>query len=447
MTDKVNAREIVLDMLIETIEGDKFSHRVLNHTLKRYQHLDKQERAFLSRIFTGTVKRYLTLDYIINQFASLKVLKMKPLIRNLLRLSVYQFLYMDSIPESAICNEAVKLAKKRGFTKLSGFVNGILRNIARNKMNIAYPDPSKDSIAYLQVTYSVPEWIVEQLLGQYGFEVTEILLASSQKEKETTIRCNQSKITPGELKDILLNEGVTVIDNEILDYAFQIKDYDYIDKLKAFHLGYFTVQDISSMLVCQVAGLKKEDYVIDVCAAPGGKALHAAEKSGKVSARDLTEYKIGLIEQNIIRLDLHNVETKIWDATVLDDANIGQADVVIADLPCSGLGVLGKKPDIKYKLTQNQQKELIDLQRKILSIAKDYVKPGGILIYSTCTLNKEENIENRDWFLKQYEFEPESLNPYLPNNLHYETTAQGYLQLVQGVHPTDGFFLSRMRRR
>lgn len=447
MTESQNSREIVLNMLLEIIEEGKYSHTVLNQTLKRYQYLEKQERAFITRLCIGTVKRYLTLDYIINQFASLPVLKMKPLIRNLLRMSVYQILYMDQIPVSAVCNEAVNLAKKRSFIKLSGFVNGILRNISRNKEGIHFPDKEKEPIKYLEVSYSVPEWIVRQLLNQYKFDVVETMLSASLMEKETTIRCNQNKVTPDKLKEMLMEEGVTVEDSEYLTYTFKIKDYDYLDKLKSFQMGYFTVQDVSSMLVCEAAGIEKDNFIIDVCAAPGGKALHAAEKAGKVSARDLTEYKRKLIEDNMNRLGFNNVETLIWDATVSDVKVIGKADVVIADLPCSGLGVLGKKSDIKYKLNKNQLSELAELQKQILSVVKDYVKVGGVLVYSTCTVNQGENRDNVNWFLEKFDFELESLDPYLPETLRNDTSKKGYLQLLQGTHHTDGFFLARMRRK
>jgi 16S rRNA (cytosine967-C5)-methyltransferase len=447
VTDTINAREIVLDMLLEVIEGDKYSHTVLNQTLKKHQQLEKQERAFISHLFTGTVKRYLTLDFIINQFASLSVQKMKPLIRNLLRMSVYQIMYMNQVPVSAVCNEAVNLAKKRGFTKLSGFVNGVLRNIARNTEEIKYPDKSKDPTLYLEIIYSYPKWLVTKLLEQYDLDTVEKMFQASLKEKETTIRCNQRRNSPMELKKLLESEGIIVEDSEYLDYAFKIKNYDYLDKLQSFQQGCFTIQDVSSMLVCEVAGIGQDDFVVDVCAAPGGKALHAAETAKKVSARDLTEYKIKLIEENITRLGVSNVETKVWDATKLDNELIQCADVVIADLPCSGMGVIGKKSDIKYKLTQNQHKDLVELQRIILNIAQSYVKEGGILIYSTCTVNRDENQGNRDWFLENYEFDAESLDSHLPAQLRNENTKNGYLQLIQGIHNTDGFFLSRFRKK
>lgn len=447
MTDKVNAREIVLDMLMETFAGDKLSHNVLSSTLKRYQYLGRQDRAFISRIFIGSIKRCLTLDYVIDQFASIKICKMKPLIANLLRLSVYQIIYMDSTPASAACNEAVKLARKRGFDKLAGFVNGILRTISRNLQLIQFPDREKDPIQYLKVTYSVPEWLVVQLMNQYDYEHVDKILSSSLHERETSIRCNLNRITPDKLKAVLIGEGVTVEESAFFSYAFIIKDYDYLDSLEAFRQGLFTVQDLSSMLVAQTAGIKEGDYIIDVCAAPGGKAIHAAEKAGLVSARDISEYKLDLIRQNVERLNASRIETMIWDATKTDSDSLNKADIVFADLPCSGLGIIGKKPDIKYKLTQNQQKELIELQRKILSTVVDYVKPGGILMYSTCTINIHENLDNRNWLLDNFDFIPESLDEFLPDKLRGNTTKEGYLQLLQGIHPCDGFFIAKFRKK
>lgn len=447
MTDGINAREIVLDMLLETLEGGKYSHTVLKAGLKKHQELHKQERAFITRLFIGTVKSYLTLDYVINSFSTLPVQKMKPLIRNLLRMSAYQLLNMRQIPDSATCNEAVKLAKKRGFSKLSGFVNGILRSISRGYEDIRYPDRTEEPEHYLEIVYSVPYWLVERLLSQYDFDTVERMFQASNKEKEITIRCNRRKLAPQDLSELLNREGVNVTLSEYLDYAFRISDFDYLESLETFRQGCFTVQDLSSMLVCEAAGIKENDFVVDVCAAPGGKALHAAETAKQVLARDISEYKIRLIDENIRRMGFDNVITQVWDAAFKDLDLIEQADVVIADLPCSGLGVVGKKPDIKYKLTQKQHKELVELQRKILSVVQEYVKSGGVLIYSTCTVDQVENIENRSWFLENFEFEADSLLPYLPEQLRNEDAKQGFLQLLQGTHHTDGFFLARFRRK
>jgi len=443
-----NEREIVLDMLLKVLEEDEFSHVVLRSTLKRYQDRPKHERAFISRLFAGTVKHYITLDYIIEQFSTVPVKKMKPLIRNLLRLSVYQLMYMDKIPVSAVCNEAVKLAKKRGYAGLSGFVNANLRNIARRKDDMQFPDKEKDFNKYLSIRYSVPQWIADMLLEQYEPEQVETILDASLREKDITIRCNRIKTTPDELRELLCGEGINIKEHPYLKEAFIINDLDYLEGLNAFQNGLFTIQDVSSMLVSEVAGADRDDFVVDVCAAPGGKALHIAEKAGLVSARDLTEHKVGLIIENIRRMGINNVETRVWDARIVDPDIVGKADIVIADLPCSGLGVLGKKYDIKYKLTQNQQKELVLLQREILDVTCKYVKHGGVLVYSTCTINREENIDNMKWFLENHnDFSAESLNAYLPKELLSDTTENGYLQLLQGIHPTDGFFICKLRKR
>lgn len=204
------------------------------------------------------------------------------------------------------------------------------------------------------------------------------------------------------------------------------------------------------MLVAEAAAPKKGDYVIDLCAAPGGKSLHVADKMegfGHVDARDLTDYKVELIRENIRRTESINIEATRKDATILDKESVGKADIVLADVPCSGLGVIGKKTDIKYRTDQEKIGDLVILQRQILHNAASYVKPGGTLIYSTCTVTKEENVENVNWFLENYPFELESLDPYLCEELHSETTRKGYLQLLPGVHKTDGFFLARLVKR
>lgn len=449
MTKETPMREIALGILIEIIEEGHYSHLVINETLKKYQYLEKQDRAFLSRICEGTVESLIHLDYIINQFSTVKVNKMKPVIRNIIRMGVYQIKFMDSVPDSAACNEAVKLAQKKGFQNLKGFVNGVLRNISRSLDKITYPSKEKNPKEYFSIFYSTPEWMIENWMDEFGIVLTEKILIASFEDRKTRIRCNLNKTTPADLKQLLSAQGITIEESTYLPYAFKISDYNYINSMNGFTEGLFQVQDESSMLAVEIADIKENDYVIDVCAAPGGKSLHAAEKlagSGQVEARDLTEYKVSLIEENIHRLGCRNITAQTADALVLMKDSIEKADVVLADLPCSGLGVLGKKTDIKYKMTREQQKELSELQRQILSVVWQYVKPGGTLIYSTCTMNKEENIQNVIWFLEQYDFKLESLDTYLPEALRSDTTKEGYLNLLPGVHDTDGFFMARLKR-
>ena len=434
MTNGVSVRELVLDILMEVNEKEQYSHLVIRDVLNKYQYLEKQERAFLTRLAEGTIEHMLEMDFIINSFSKVKVNKMKPLIRNLLRMSVYQFKYMDSIPDAAVCNEAVKLARKRGFGQLRGFVNGVLRNIAREWKHLQYPDEKLEPVRFLEVTYSVPVWMVEQWIKDFGYEQTKQICESFLKERPITIRTNLTKTTPEELKTKLEAEGVTVTKIEKLPYAFEISGYDYLQALESFADGLFYVQDISSMMVAEVAAPEKGSYIIDVCAAPGGKSSHLAEKmagTGMVEARDLTEYKVSLIEENIERHGLENMNAVQMDATVYDEASKEKADVLICDLPCSGLGVMGKKTDIRYKMTAEKQKDLVKLQRQILDTVHTYVKKGGTLVYSTCTIHKDENAGNVAWFIKKYpEFEVISSEQMFPGGEYH-----------------DGFFIAKLIRR
>lgn len=445
----MNEREVILDILLEVIEDGKYSHIVLREVLDKYQFVDKKKRAFITRVTEGTLEHMIELDYIINQFSKVKVKKMKPLIRNLIRSAVYQMKYMDSVPNSAVCNESVKLATKRGFGGLRGFVNGVLRNIARNMNDIAMPDTS-DKVQYYSVKYSLPTWIVEHFMGRYGENTLEKMGKSFQKDGVTTIRVNTSKITKSELVTKLEAEGVIVTQHPYLEYALEISKYDSLYFMDSFQEGLFQVQDISSMLVSELARVKQGDYVIDVCAAPGGKSLHMADLlngTGTVEARDLTDYKVGFIKDNIMRSGMSNICAIKWDATQLDQEAIEKADIVIADLPYSGLGVMGKKTDLKYKVKPESLEELAALQRNILRVVSQYVKKGGTLVYSTCTMNPGENEENACWIRDELGLEVKQISPYLCEELQSVVSAEGFLQLMPGIHHSDGFFIATFKKK
>lgn len=443
-------RELVLGILLEVTRDGEYSHIALRNVLNKYQYLDKKERAFITRVTEGTLERMIELDYIINQFSKVKVNKMKPVIRCIMRSAVYQLKYMDSVPNSAVCNEAVKLATKKGFVNLKGFVNGVLRNIERNLENISYPDRSNLK-EYLSVKYSMPEWILEQFLAAYGEEKTEQILEGFLAEKPITIRCNLDKISKEELTKHLEKEGVHVENHPYLPYALWISSINYLAELESFQNGEFYVQDVSSMMVAQIADPKEGQTVIDVCAAPGGKSLHIAELlkgTGHVEARDLTAYKVNMIEENIMRSECTNIHAVQWDATQLDEQAIETADIVIADLPCSGLGVLGKKTDLKYKMTKETQEDLVKLQRTMLEKVHQYVKPDGTLVYSTCTIHEEENLGNVHWFLENHkEFELVPIKELVCEELQESIVEEGTLQFLPGVHKCDGFFIAKFRRR
>lgn len=434
MTNGINVRELILDVLLEITKNGEYSHIAMKNTLDKYQYLEKQERSFLTRVCEGTLENMILIDYIINQFSKVKVNKMKPVIRCILRSSVYELKFMDSVPVSATCNEAVKLAQKKGFHNLKGFVNGVLRNISRNLEQISMPDETKESVKWLSVKYSIPEWLIKKWQKQYDKAQLEEMFQAFLEKSATSIRVNTEKTTKEALVKELEAENITVMDNEEVPNALYIDGYDFLSGITAFQEGKFYVQDLSSMLVSLWAQPKEGAQVIDVCAAPGGKSIHMAELlhgTGMVEARDLTEYKVSLIEENIERCGLKNIRAKQADARILEKDSMKTADIVIADLPCSGLGVIGKKPDIKYKMSEEKCAQLAALQREILHTVQNYVKSGGVFMYSTCTINPQENEENVQWFLKEHaDFELERQQQILPKK-----------------GKNDGFFLARMVRK
>ena len=457
MAKTVNEREIILGILIEVTENGKFSHVMLRDVLSKYQYLEKRDRAFITRVTEGTLEHLIEIDYILNQFSKVKVKKMKPVIRNILRSSVYQLKYMDSVPDRAVCSEAVKLANRKGFSGLKGYVNGVLRTIARELDHVSYPS---EGVKRLSVIYSCPEWIIELWNKSYPLETIEKMLKDFQEEKGMTIRCCRRKIAPNALEDHLKAEGVSVKSHPYLSNALVISGYDYLESLEAFQEGLFVVQDISSMLVGELSNVAAGSMVIDLCAAPGGKSLDIAErleleekdvdpsKCGHVEARDLTEYKVQLIEDNIERMDMKNVTAVCQDASIFDPQSEEKADLIIADVPCSGLGVFGKKADLKYKASLEGIDSLVSLQRKILSCAGRYVKPGGTLLYSTCTINPLENQENVYWFLKAFpDFYLDDIEKQLHEDLKHDVEEKGMIQLLPGVHQCDGFFIARLKKK
>ena len=456
MTNNVNLREISLDILLEINEKDQYIHVLLNEALSKYQYLEKKERAFISRLVRGTLERRITLDYCINQVSKVPVNKMKPLIRNLMRMSAYQIIYMDKAAEHVVCNEAVKLASKRGFSGLKGFVNGVLRNLIRQL-------PQMDLESDMSVKYSVPAWLADFFIKSYGKETAEMVLADFMTEKKMSVMTNTSKISRDELVEKLKSEGIKAAFADYVSEALYISDVNYLDESVAFRHGDFYVQDVSSMLSMHFSGLsklaqKEDGLVLDVCAAPGGKSVLASllmQGKGKIISRDLTYDKVSMIDENCRRLGISNIETQVFDATSLDEALKEKVDFVIADLPCSGLGIIGRKPDIKYNVTPEKLKELSELQKSILDVIAEYVKHGGELHYSTCTLNPVENEANFNYLLLKgfkgmdlttlpiFEALLEDTDKKYHEKL-IEDAKKGYITILPGIMKCDGFFISSL---
>ncbi len=445
MTKEPALREIILDILMEVLEKNQYSHLVLSQALSKFQYLEKADRSFIKRIVDGTVEYRLQIDYVLNSYSRTKVNKMKPVIRTILRMAVYQILYLDRVPDSAACNEAVKLAEKRGFHGLKGFVNGVLRNISRNKETLEFPDDS--------IRFSCPQWILDLWKESMDEDTMKKVLQAFLEKRTLMARCNLNRASMEEICASLREQGVDAIPAAKDASVLALNGVDYLESLDAFRNGWIQIQDLSSSLAGDAAGIKEGDYVLDVCGAPGGKSLHAADLlkgTGHVTVRDISDYKVSLIEENIERSGFANLTAEVWDALEFDPESEASADVVIADLPCSGLGIIGRKPDIKYNASPEKLHEVAGLQRDILSVIWRYVKPGGTIVFSTCTINPEENEKNREWFLQNFPFEPVDMTGRLGSAFEggsEKTIKEGYIQLLPGVHPCDGFFISVMRRK
>lgn len=447
----INVREVVLDILLELSGQTEYSSVLIGAALDKYDYLDSKEKAFIKRVSEGTIERRIQLDYVLDQYSKTPVTKMKPLIRELLRMSVYQLLFMEHIPVAAVCNEAVKLAKKRRFQGLQGYVNGVLRSIAREREQIAWPDRQRDLPEYLSVCYSMPPWLVAHFSESYGEEACEKILGACLERGPVSVRLDE-RLSQKERESLLAvweKDGVRVQAHPYLPYAVRLQGVSGVRGLAGYPEGWFSVQDVSSMLVVEAAGICPGDTVIDVCAAPGGKALHAAAKlngTGEVIACDVSRYKTDKIEENRARLGMENVSVQVRDARERDESLVGRADILLADVPCSGLGVIGHKQDIKYRVTKESLAEIQKLQKEIITNVIDYIKPGGVLMYSTCTMNPGENEEMAVWISETFGLEPVDMEDGLPAVLAVDAK-KGMLQLLPGIHETDGFFLAKFRKK
>ncbi len=473
--EKVNTREIVYDMLDAVIRQQRKAGDVASGALAVYAWMEKRDRAFMSRLFRGVLEYRQQLDQVIGAFSSVRLEKMKPAVRLLLEMGAYQILYMDHVPDSAACNETVKLAKKRAPRGLAGFVNGVLRQIARRKENIPVPSRETDPAGWLSYHCSLPLWLAQMWITERGFDTALQIGEAALKQQDICVRVRpfSQQDESGQQTDrtSLIRElkeaGMSVEPGRIFpEDALHIRGVDTLLQVPAFLDGRLTVQDESSMIPARIAGIGPADTVIDLCAAPGGKSAHAADlmyeacrdqfqqetdsgsyPEGRVFARDISEAKTARIMENMKRLHLGNVEVQEADALVMREQDRESADVVLADLPCSGLGVLGKKPDIKLHMDPEQIRSLAALQREMLTVAASYVKPGGTLVYSTCTVSKAENEDNLSWFLEHFPFETDPAARFLPSNAEYLQKEAGYIQVLPGECGADGFFAVRLKKK
>lgn len=443
----INPREVACDAMLEISAEAAYNNMTLRRLLRQNGAMPRNDRAFVTECVNGTLRNLIYIDYVINKFSKTKTDKLKPLILAVMRISVYQLMFMDRVPDSAVCSEAVKLVKKRGLAPLSGYVNGVLRNIARNKDSIDVPEYGTPE--HISVKYSFPLWLVKMWLAAYDYETVVKICSASNEAPDVCLAVNRLKTTPQELKDCLEAEGITVKKGLYAENALHIKGSSDISKSEAFEKGLFHVQDESSMLAVSVLDPKPGESILDVCAAPGGKSFLAAElmeNTGRIVSGDVHPHKTELIKQSAERLGINIIEAKLRDAAESHTEDVGLYDRVLVDAPCSGFGLMRKKPDIKINKTGSDIDSLTVLQKRILDRAAECVKPGGLLVYSTCTICRKENEGNLKYILSKDDFEPVDIREYLPEALRPQAE-NGYIQLLPGINSTDGFFISAVRRK
>ena len=435
----MNVREATLKLLLEYEESGKYVNLSLNsHATDAFT---REEKSFLTALLYTTVERKLTFDYYISALSSRSIDSIKPRTRNILRLGLCQIIMIDSVPDYAAVNETVKLTKNPGERS---FVNGVLREAVRRKSDATLPMPEREKSypRYLSVKESFPLPLVRHFISLFGTEATEKILSSFNTERHTDLTVNTNKISRDEFLKLLSEAGFSATPSSASSISVRIPVSVAPASLPGYSEGYFFVQDAASAIAVEALGLMPGMTCIDPCSAPGGKSFAAAILSGdkaKIISSDIHESKLSLIEGGLRRLGLKSITVGCRDASVVDESLVGVADRVICDVPCSGLGVIGKKPDLRYKdLTLDS---LVDIQYSILKASASYLKVGGRLVYSTCTLNPKENEENVLRFvLENKDFR---LVDFTVGDLSSEG---GMLTLLPHIHKTDGFFISLIER-
>ena len=440
-------REAIFQILLKSFANHAYTNIALQ-VLSRPD-FSRTDRAFATEIVYGTVSRKRSLEYIIGKYASIPIRKMSAQVYVLLLMGTYQIYYMDRVPVSAACNTSVDLAKVH-CSKSSGFVNAILRSIVRGIDNLKWPDISEGNITSLGIYYSYPDWMIKSWIGSYGLDMTKLLMKAGNSHPPLSIRVNQTINSRDELLEILEEEGVSVSKGSASEDAIVLHSPENFSRLTSFIEGRFTIQDESAMLVAAIADPKPGDMVLDTCSAPGGKTTHLAERmknTGSITAWDLHENKLSLIEESAARLKLSIITTKQQDASVFVEDELEKYDCVLVDAPCSGTGIIRRKPDIKWNRNPSDISALVEIQSKILYNAGRYVKQGGVLVYSTCSMEKEENEEVCERFLTEFHCECKETVVNKDSKSALYVLEGSYRHLYPTNDETDGFFIARFRRQ
>ncbi len=420
----VNVRKLVVGALCRVEEDNAYSNLVLNEVFSKAD-LTERDKSFASALFYGVLDRKITIDFYLDNLSKVKVKKMQPITKSALRLGIFQIAYMDKIPTFSAVNESVNIVKKSKESRNFGFVNAVLRAASRSLPEL----PKDNTEKALSIRYSCEENIVKELIKDYGKDQTTEILKAFLNPAELFIRYNSVKISKDEFENELKEIGAEFSETE-LNGCYKIISGD-IFASKLYKDGLFFVQDISATNAAEALSAKKGDRVLDVCAAPGGKSFTTAllmQNCGEIISCDLYEQRVSLIQKGAARLSLDCIKAKVNDASVFN-SKLGKFDGVICDVPCSGWGIMRRKPEIKYKESKDF-KELQDLQQKILSVSSSYVKSGGRMVYSTCTIRKQEN--------------EEQVKTFLENNKNF------VLEKEKTTLPTgeyDGFYYAVLKKR
>lgn len=432
---------------------DAYLNLALTRILNEYIQADKREKDFCSELVYGTLRHLLKIDFILGRLLSRPLDSLKTPIKNILRIAIYQLLKLPETPEHAIVHTAVEETKKTKFAGLSGLVNGVLRNYLRQRNQITLPGRETDPVHYLSLEFSHPDWLVERWINRFGLEITESILKTNNQQPPLTVRINQHLVNCFEFKTELTAQKIPWLPGRFLEEAITLQDLPCaLDELAQFRDGKLFVQDESSMLVSRLMAPRPGDTIIDLCAAPGGKSTHLAELADDrchIFSVDDHAHKVNLIKENALRLKLNSIEPMLGDARNIFAGDERKVDAVLVDAPCSGTGVLRRRIDARYRRRPEDIKSLVALQREILEQAARLVRPGGRLVYSTCTLEPEENQEQIKWFNENHpDYQIESYSEFLPSGLdsYLAEENQKWVTLLPTPGGGDGFFMCRLKR-
>ena len=439
-------RKLALEALYKIDKEEAYSNIVLDELLNKNRNvLSNKDINFISELVYGVTTWKLTLDTIIQKYSKIKIKKISPWVINILRMGAYQIVFLDKVPKSAAVNESVNLCKKYG-GKSVGFVNAILRKVEKSDYLELFE--IKNEIEKISKTTSMPEWIVRELNKEFDPEKVNEICENSNLKPKITIRINNLKITKNELKKSLQSKEIEVEDGIIEDFLY-LKNVKNITNLDEYKKGLFTMQDESAGLTALVLNPKEGESILDCCSAPGGKTTYIAElmnNNGNIKAWDLYKHRLDKVQENSKRLGIDIIKTEENDATVLKEEYIEKFDKILIDAPCLGLGVIKRKPDIKWQRKFEDVEEISKIQEKILNTCSKYLKKGGILVYSTCSIIQSENEKIVENFLKSESFELEEINNVNIENLKNKITKKGIIKLYPSEN-MDGFFISKLIKK